>query len=60
MPVKVWTKKKSRYVWVTISLTRYGFSQMRQGHHPLKVKMRAGFRTTGGRSGWVYKSVTLL
>ncbi len=58
-PVKVWTKKRSRFVWVTISLTRYGFAQMRH-HHPLKVKMRAGFRTTGGRSGWVYKSVTLL
>ncbi len=59
VPVKVWTSKKSRYVWVTIRLTKYGTSQMRH-HRRLKVKMRAGFRTIGGTSGWVYKSVTLL
>lgn len=59
LPVKVWTPKRSRCVWVTVSLTRYGFSQMRR-HHPLKVKMRAGFRMRSGRSGWTYKSVTLL
>ncbi len=58
-PVKVFTSRRSRYVWVEIRLTKYGQQQYRR-HHPLKVKMRAGFRSYTGRSGWNTKGVTLL
>ncbi len=58
-PVKVFTSKRSRYVWVEIRLTKSGQQQYRR-HHPLKVKMRAGFRSYSGRSGWNTKGVTLL
>jgi hypothetical protein len=55
--VKAWTTKKSRNVWVTLKLTKYGVRHIRP-HHKYKVKLRAGYKSNAGRSGWIWKYIT--